>query len=430
MVVVKLLVFALICLAGWALTMKGVPRAFVGIGRLLGFRMTLSPLSAKRVERFKSIRRGFVAFSLLCTAIVMSLFLELYVNRRPLYIRYGDNVQLPAVASWLNKWVPFAKVRDRAESKDFGFEGQGELPYRKWMSYVEDSGELERAIADAKAEDDEELTGRLEAFKAMVAEGRVGFLRTLHPFSPQEQLLEMEGFPPHLPFQRGKPFLGTDFEGKELLSQLAYGFRVSISFALVVAFFGYLIGVTFGAVMGYFGGWIDILLQRFLEVWSAMPFLYVMMILASIMNPSFWVLCGMLIVLSAWLGITYTMRGEFYREKARDYVQAARSIGVGAPTIMRKHILPNAMVPIVTYLPFSIVGFITVLVSLDFLGFGLPVSEPSWGRILRQGQENVVSFRFLIYEPVIAFAGTLFCVVTIGEAVREAFDPKKYARLR
>jgi len=161
-----------------------------------------------------------------------------------------------------------------------------------------------------------------------------------------------------------------------------------------------------------------------------MPFLFVMMILAAIMTPDFWVLCLMLVFLRAWLGITYTMRGEFYREKARDYVQAARSIGIGTPTIMRKHILPNAMVPIVTYLPFSMVAFVITLVSLDFLGFGLPPSEPSWGRILRQGQENVVFYPYLIYEPVIAFAGTLFCVVTIGEAVREAFDPKKYARLR
>ncbi len=430
MTVLKLLVFAIIAFAGWALAMRAIPKVFVAIGRALGFKMSLTPLTAKRVDRFRSIRRGFIAFSILCTAIVMSMFLELYVNRRPLYIKYGDNVQVPAVANWMNEWLPVITLRDWAQADDFGFEGQGELAYREWIEFVDNPEKLDAALEEARKAEDEGAVARLEGFKKTVADGNVGYLRALHPFSPDEQLFDLEGFPPHVPFQEGKPFLGTDFEAKDLLSQLAYGFRVSISFALVVASVGYLIGVTIGAIMGFFGGWVDILMQRFIEVWSSMPFLFVMMILASIISPNFLILCLMLIALSAWVGITYTMRGEFYRERARDYVQAARSIGVGSAKIMRKHILPNAMVPIVTYLPFAIVGFITALVSLDFLGFGLPPSEPSWGRILRQGQENVVNFRYLIYQPVIAFAGTLFCVVTIGEAVREAFDPKKYARLR
>jgi microcin C transport system permease protein len=175
---------------------------------------------------------------------------------------------------------------------------------------------------------------------------------------------------------------------------------------------------------------VDIGVQRFIEIWSAIPFLFVLMIVASIVRPSFWTLALMLIVLSAWVGITYTVRGEFYREKARDYVQAAVAVGVRTPKIMARHILPNALVPVVTFLPFEIVVNIDVLVALDFLGFGLPPGTPSWGDLLRLGAENVSNHPELVMAPVLALAITLFCVVSIGEAVREAFDPKTYSRLR
>ena len=252
----------------------------------------------------------------------------------------------------------------------------------------------------------------------------------LHPYSPRELLLDLPGTPPHKPFTAGAPVLGTDFEGKDVLAQLLYGFRISFLFALAVAAAGYLIGVVAGAVMGFYGGWTDIILQRLVEIWSSIPFLYTMMIIAFIVQPGFWLLVFMLVALQAWLGITYPVRGEYYREKARDYVQAARALGLGDGPIMIRHILPNALVPIITYLPFAIVGHMSALVSLDFLGFGLPPGTPSWGALLRQGAENVVNHTQLVIIPVLAFAGTLFAVVLIGEAVREAFDPKRYARLR
>lgn len=218
--------------------------------------------------------------------------------------------------------------------------------------------------------------------------------------------------------------------GRDVLSQLLYGFRTGLAFALIVALIGYTIGITVGAAMGYFGGWLDIVVQRIIEVWSAMPFFFIVMILASVLTPGFWTLVFLLVVLVAWVGITYTMRGEFYRETSRDYVQAARALGLGAWPIIVRHILPNALVPVVTLLPFTIVAEMATLVALDYLGFGLPPGNPSWGGLLRQGAENFTNHPQLVFIPVIAFAGTLLCVVLIGEAVREAFDPKKYARLR
>jgi microcin C transport system permease protein len=247
--------------------------------------------------------------------------------------------------------------------------------------------------------------------------------------------LGLPGAPPHKPFQKGLPILGTDEQGREIVSQLLYGFRICFAFALFVAFTGFVVGVLVGGAMGYYGGWFDIFSQRLIEIWSSIPFLFTMIIISSVIGPvsssvKFAILAFMLVGLGGWTGITYTVRGEFYRERSRDYVQAARALGVKDFKIMVRHILPNSLVPIVTFLPFAVVGYMSALVSLDFLGYGLPPGTPSWGALLRQGSENIVNYPHLVYIPVLAFAGTLFCVVMVGEAVREAFDPKKYARLR
>ncbi|MBM3275297.1 MAG: ABC transporter permease subunit, partial [Candidatus Sericytochromatia bacterium] len=170
--------------------------------------------------------------------------------------------------------------------------------------------------------------------------------------------------------------------------------------------------------------------QRLIEVWSSLPFFFIILILASIMQPNFWLLALILMLLNAWVGITYTMRGEFYRERSRDYVQAARALGVRDFKLMARHILPNALVPVVTLGPFAIVGNMSTLVGLDYLSFGLPPGTPSWGALLSQGAANIVNHPQLVYFPTLAFAGTLLCVVLVGEAVREAFDPKRYARLQ
>lgn len=467
-ILTKILVTLLIVAAAWFLAMKALPRIARAVGRLLGFRMKASPLTERRLRRFRSIRRGHWSFVFITTAFVASLFLELYVNNKALYVRWGDHVETPAVAQWLNGFVPFLSLDDVARNREFGLEGDAELDYRQFARWADDPETLEadakeieeeiRAdeeeyrermekiakqkgaawdpespLPEYKVEEYDRMRGRAAALRALqpqFEEGKAGILLTLHPYSPDEQLLGLPGPPPHRAFAPGVPILGTDFDGKEVLSQILYGFRISFAFAVVVAFIGFSFGIAAGGIMGFYGGWTDILVQRFIEVWSSIPFLFTMMILASLITPGFFVLALMLIVLRAWLGITYTVRGEFYREKSRDYVQAARAIGVKNPVIMAKHILPNSLVPVVTFLPFAIVAFIGALVSLDFLGFGLPPGVPSWGALLRQGSDNIVNYPELVWFPVAALAITLFCVVMVGEAVREAFDPKKYSRLR
>ena len=467
-IVIRLVLLAAFVVAGWFLTMRILPRAFVRIGRLLGFRMVLTPLTEKRLKRFKSIRRGYLCFAAILTAFVLSLFLELAVNRRALYIRYGDETRMPAVAEWLDLWLPFLHMDAVARKSDFGLRGEGELDYREYARWVADPATLEADAAALEAfivQDEADFRGklgkaaaergqeydvaaplpdfkideyegkreeaaRLRALRTEFEAGKASIVMPLYPYDATEQLLNLPGAPPHSPFRPGFPFLGTDGQGRDVLAQLLYGFRLSFAFSIMVSLIGYAVGITIGAIMGYYGGWVDIGVQRGIEIWSAIPFLFVLMIVGSIVNPSFWVLALMLVVLTAWLGITFTVRGEFYREKSRDYVQAAVAIGVRPHKIILKHILPNALVPVVTFLPFEIVANIDVLVMLDYLGFGLPPGTPSWGGLLRQGADQITNHPELVYFPVLALAVTLFCTVMIGEAVREAFDPKVYSRLR
>jgi ABC-type microcin C transport system permease subunit YejE len=224
--------------------------------------------------------------------------------------------------------------------------------------------------------------------------------------------------------------LGTSDSGIDVLPLLLYGFRISVGFALMVMGFGYVLGILAGAIMGYYGGWTDILLQRFIEIWGSVPFLFLIMIIASIVDPGFWMLVIFLVILRSWMAVTYQIRGEFYREKAKDYVQAAIGTGVSDFKVMIRHILPNSMIPVISRAPFSFVNYISALVSLDFLGFGLPPTDPSWGRLLNQGFQFLLIYPHLVLLPVMALAVTLFLVVLIGEAVREAFDPKVFSRLR
>jgi len=190
----------------------------------------------------------------------------------------------------------------------------------------------------------------------------------------------------------------------------------------------YLIGVIIGASMGYFGGKFDLFFQRLIEVWSSLPMLFVIIIISSILMPSFFLLIFIYTIVN-WIGMTYLMWAEFYREKAKDYVAAALSMGQSNFKVMFKHILPNSLVPIITYFPFSVVGGVLALVGLDYLGFGLPPPTPSWGQMLDVGLQNITKW-WMVFAPVSAEFLTLLMVVFIGEGVREAFDPKVYSRLR
>ena len=258
------------------------------------------------------------------------------------------------------------------------------------------------------------------------------------PYGANEALLDVPGSPPNAP-SAAHPF-GTDDRGRDVLVRLAYGFNVSMTFAILVMVFGYAAGIAVGAALGYFGGKLDILGQRGIEIWSSLPFLYTIIIISSVvvpvylpgrnllLQPSLWLL---VVILAAfdWMGITYYIRGEFYREKAKDYVGAAIATGVSETGIMFRHILPNALTPVVSFAPFTIVANISSLVALDFLGFGLPAPTPSWGELIGQGMENLTKWWLVAYPLGVMFV-TLLLVVFIGEAVREAFDPKEYSRLR
>ncbi|REJ64529.1 MAG: ABC transporter permease subunit [Planctomycetota bacterium] len=251
----------------------------------------------------------------------------------------------------------------------------------------------------------------------------------LMPFFEYSPYEKIEGLG-HAPAPPQWPHvMGTDAAHRDILIRMVYAFRMSITLALIVVGTAYTFGTLTGALLGYFGRWVDIVGLRLVEIWGAIPFLYTVMILGQIFGKNFFLLCGILAAFG-WMGITYFIRGEFYREKSRDYVAAAVATGESEWAIIIKHILPNALTPIITYAPFAMVAAITSLVALDYLGFGLPASEPSWGQLLRQGKDSGLDDWHLIVFPLTAMFLTLQLIVFIGEAVREAFDPKVFNRLR
>ena len=223
-------------------------------------------------------------------------------------------------------------------------------------------------------------------------------------------------------------WLGTDNTGRDVFARLCYAFNISISFALILTVITYILGILIGGSMGYFGGKFDLFFQRLIEIWSSLPMLFVIIIFVSILRPTFFLLIGIYTMVN-WIGMTYYMRAEFYREKAKDYVAAALSMGQTDLKVMFLHIFPNSLVPVITYFPFSIVAGISALVGLDYLGFGLAPPTPSWGQMLDVGLQNITKW-WMVFAPVSAQFLTLLSVVFIGEGVREAFDPKVYSRLR
>ncbi|HVH26508.1 MAG TPA: ABC transporter permease subunit [Vicinamibacterales bacterium] len=348
----------------------------------------------KRLRKFRRLTRGYVAFLAIAGAYSVSFFLPLLANNVALVVKYQGQYYFPIAAYHA--------------ASEFGLNTIGEPDYRGLKSYF-------------------------------AAEGQGNWvLLPPYPYGPNESLFDLPGSPPHPPSARN--IFGTDDRGRDVLVRLAYGFNISLTFAILVTCVGYLAGVSIGAALGYFGGKLDIFGQRGIEIWSSLPFLYTIIIISSVvvpvylpgrnqlLQPSFWLLVGILAVFD-WMGITYYIRGEFYREKAKDYVGAAIVAGVSEPAIMFRHILPNALTPVVSFAPFNIVANIGALVALDFLGFGLPAPTPSWGELIGQGMENLTKW-WLVFFPLGALFVTLLLVVFIGEAVREAFDPKEYSRLR
>jgi microcin C transport system permease protein len=351
-------------------------------------------LLSKRLRKFRRLKRGYYSFLIVSGAYVLSFFLPLIANNLPLAIRYEGHFYFPLVTYY--------------PASAFGQAAFGAPDYRS----------LRQQFATAQ-------------------QGNWVLMPPI-PYGPNEGLLDAGEPPPNAPSRAH--LLGTDDRGRDVLVRLAYGLNISLTFALLVALFGNVVGISVGAALGYFGRRVDIIGQRVIEIWSSLPFLYAIMIVSSIivpvylpgklalMQPSLWLL---VVILAAfdWMAITYYIRGEFYREKAKDYVGAAIATGVSEPGIMFRHILPNALTPVVSFAPFEIVANISALVALDFLGFGLPAPTPSWGELIGQGMENLTKW-WLVFYPLGVLFLTLLLVVFIGEAIREAFDPKEFSRLR
>jgi microcin C transport system permease protein len=355
-------------------------------------------LFQRRWKKFKSLHRGYISLLILGIFYALSWLLPLLVNNTALAVRYNGQLYFPAVAEL------FGMSKFHA-AEEFGQTGTvGEVNYRKLQRQFEQES------------------------------GDNWVIMPLYAYGPIEDI-NVEGNTQFLaPLERdpagGLRWFGTDDRGRDVFSRMAYGFNVSLTFALCLALLEYLIGIPIGMMSGYFGSWFDLFLQRFIEIWSTLPMLFIIIIVVSIMQPSFILLLGLLSVVE-WIGICMLMRAEYLREKGKDYVAAAISIGVPTRTLLIKHILPNSLVPIITYFPFAVVGGIGALVSLDFLGFGLPPPTPSWGEMVHLGLDNITTNKWwLVVAPLSAMFSTLLLTVFVGEGVREAFDPKVFSRLR
>lgn len=337
----------------------------------------------KRSNKFRSIKRGYYSLLILLFLYVVSFFLPLIIGRDALLVKYEGEYYFPVVKYY--------------DAGAFGQKIYGEANYRL----------LKKEFAEA---------------------GKGNFvLMPLYPYGPNENLLdETPGAPPHAP--TSEHILGTDDRARDVFSRLVYGYNISISFALTITIISFAAGIFIGALLGYFGGRFDSFGQRVIEVWSTLPVLLIIMIISSIFLPNF-LLLTLIMTLFSWTGITYYIRGEVYREKGKDYVLAALSTGASSSKIITSHIIPNSLVPVISFAPFAIVANIVSLVSLDFLGFGLPPPTPSWGEMISQGMVNLSNWWLAVF-PLSAEFLTLLAVVFIGEAVREAFDPREYGKIK
>lgn len=342
-------------------------------------RFHLNPVTRRRVEQFKKNRRGFYALWIFLILFIVSLFAEFVANDKPILLSYKNHLYYPIFVDY----------------PETTFEGEFET---------------EANYRDPFVADLINKHGWMIWPPIRYSYNTVNYdLPVPAPAPPSEE-----------------NWLGTDDQGRDVVARLIYGFRISVLFGLTLTLFSSLIGVAAGAVQGYFGGLTDLLLQRFIEIWTGMPVLFLLIILASIVQPNFWWLLGLMLIFS-WMSLVGVVRAEFLRARNFDYVKAARALGLATPKIIYRHVLPNAMVATLTLVPFILNASISTLTSLDFLGFGLPLGSPSLGEMLNQGKNNLHA-PWLGMTTFLVLAVMLTLLIFIGEAVRDAFDPRKATR--
>lgn len=340
---------------------------------------SLTPINQRRLSNFKANRRGYISFWLFVLLLVVTLLAEFIANDKPLLIKYDGGYYTPVIFSY--------------PETQFGgdFETEAEYSDPEVQELIEEKGWM---------------------------------IWPLIPYSFGTIVYDLPSPAPSPPTLQN--WLGTDDQGRDVVARLIYGFRISVLFGLILTFFSSIIGIAAGAWQGYFGGLTDLLFQRFMEIWGGMPQLYLLIILASMFAPSFWLLLGILLLFS-WMSLVGVVRAEFLRGRNFTYVLAARALGVSNRKIMFKHILPNAMVATITFLPFILSGAITSLTALDFLGLGLPPGSASLGEMLNQGKANLQA-PWLGISSFIVISVMLSLLIFIGEAVRDALDPRKTYR--
>lgn len=344
----------------------------------MSFRFTLSPLNRRRFGLFKANRRGWWSLHIFMVLFVLSLGAEFVANDEPLVVSYQDALYFPVIK--------------RYAETEFGGEFPITADYRS--PYI-------RSLIEE--------------------EGDGWMLWPPIPFSYDTINYDLQVPAPAPP--SGDNWLGTDDQARDVAARVIYGFRISVLFALTLTILSSIIGVIIGAVQGFYGGRIDLFGQRFIEVWSGLPVLYLLIILASFVQPNFWWLLGIMLLFS-WMALVDVVRAEFLRGRNLEYVRAARALGAGNRIIMFRHILPNAMVATLTFFPFILTGGVITLTSLDFLGFGLPAGSPSLGELIAQGKANLQA-PWLGITAFVVLSLMLSLLVFIGEALRDAFDPRK-----
>jgi microcin C transport system permease protein len=336
----------------------------------------IRPITKRRIENFRKNRRGYWSFWVFLALLLLTLPAEFVANDKPLLVRYQESFYFPVLVAY-------------PETEFGGF------------------FETEADYTDPFVKDEIESKGWI--------------LWPPVPYSYKTFVKDTPSPAPSPP--TADNWLGTDDTARDVVARLIYGYRISVLFGLVLTVFSSVIGIAVGAVQGFFGGLVDLIGQRLIEIWGGMPVLFLLIILASVVTPNFWWLLGLMLLFS-WTALVGVVRAEFLRARNFDYVKAARALGVSNGTIMRRHVLPNAMVATLTFLPFITAGSVTMLTALDFLGFGLPPGSPSLGNLLSQAKDNLQA-PWLGFTAFFVIAIMLSLLVFIGEAVRDAFDPRK-----